>query len=194
MARVNAWVIGPDGNDQCSASADTVVIESDDDDNIARVKKRSVARASACAMKKAAVMCEACESRTVNTAACISGNLKLCEMCDLAKWAAGMCSACGDCPALPQAQKKCHDQHLCLDCDGDMNADSVTPEASHKYNCEYVHLCVVCWCRPAMRQTEHIRSWLYRDRVDYVIPVPLCSAYLCDVCDIERWVQRHGVW
>jgi hypothetical protein len=115
MARANAWVIGPDGNDQCSASADTVVIESDDDDNIARVKKRSVARASACAMKKAAVMCEACESRTVNTAACISGNLKLCEMCDLAEWAAGLCSSCGDMPAT-RDQPLCS-AHLCDMCD-----------------------------------------------------------------------------
>jgi hypothetical protein len=42
-----------------------------------------------------------------------------------------------------------------------------------------------------MRQTEYILEKYFRDRDVYV---PLCSAYLCDVCDLERWVQRHGMW
>ena len=130
-----AWVIGAEDDTQCSASADTVVIQSDDDDQEVVVLSSGrtlsdVARNAA--GKKAASMCETCESRPVTNVTCLSGNVKLCEMCDLAEWAAGLCSACGDSPALPQAQKKCPDQHLCLDCD--------------------------------------------------------------DVCDIERWVQRHGMW
>ena len=51
--------------------------------------------------------------------------------------------------------------------------------------------CTVCKLRPAMGQTEYVRDTHFRD---HVVCVPLCSAYLCDVCDIERWVQRHGFW
>ena len=126
-----AWVIIAEDGTQCSESADTVVLQSDDDDHIV-CADTLLGMAQRAAMKKAAATCETCESRPVTNVTCLSGNVKLCEMCDLAEWAAELCSACGDCPALPQAQKKCPDQHLCLDCD--------------------------------------------------------------DVCDIERWVQRHGMW
>lgn len=146
------WVVEAEDGEQCSASADTVVIQSDDDDHHANQIEASSENAAAmcddddhdvcagtlrgiaqrAARKKTVPTCEMCESRPVSTATCISSNTKLCEMCDLAEWVAGLCSACGDCPALPQEQKKCPDRHLCYDCD--------------------------------------------------------------DVCDIARWVQRHGMW
>jgi hypothetical protein len=135
------WVVKAEDGEQCSASADTVVIQSDDEDHHANhtvfagmledmsLEASSKNAAVVCddddyvvradnlrgmaqraAMKKAAATCEMCESRPVSTVTCISGNINLCEMCDLAEWVAGLCSACGDCPALPQAQKKCPDR------------------------------------------------------------------------------------
>ena len=113
-----AWVIGAEDDTQCSASADTVVIQSDDDDQEVVVLRSGrtlsdVARNAA--GKKAAAMCETCESRPVNTATSISGNMKLCDMCDLAEWAAGLCSSCGDMPAT-RDQPLCSAQ-LCDVCD-----------------------------------------------------------------------------
>ena len=97
-----AWVIGAEDGTQCSASADTVVIQSDDDDQEVVVLRSGrtlsdVARNAAA--KKPAPTCEACDMRVINRDVCLSGNIKLCEMCDLAEWAAGMCSSCGDMPA-----------------------------------------------------------------------------------------------
>jgi hypothetical protein len=116
-----AWIIAEDDT-QCSASADTVVIQSEDEDQevvVLRSGRTLADVARNAAGKKAAATCETCESRHVNNSTCISGNLKLCEMCDLSAWAASVCSACGDCPTLPQAQKRCADQHLCENCDRD---------------------------------------------------------------------------
>jgi hypothetical protein len=209
-----AWVIGAEDGDLCSASADTVVIQSDDEDHHANhiVFAGSLESLShKASSKKAAAMCEACDEGIVTVATCLSGNQKLCETCDLATWVAGLCSACCDCPVLPQAQKKCPDQHLCYDCDRDRfiaarlrnfyyllltytcrDRDLTTPEASSNYwSAEYVHACSECTSRPAMGQTEYVRNKYFRD---CVVCVPLCSAYLCDVCDLERWVQRHGIW
>ena len=192
-----AWVVEAEDDVQCSASADTVVIQSDDEDPanshivFAGTLKDMSRKASS---KKAAAMCEACDEGIVTIATCLSGNQKLCEMCDLASWVAGLCSACCDCPALPQAQKKCTDQHLCYDCDRDRyvaarlfnfiylllthtcrDRDSTTPEASSDYwSAEYIHACTECTSRPAMGQTEYVRDKYFRDRV---VCVPLCSAY-----------------
>ena len=64
---------------------------------------------------KAAAMCEACDEGIVTVATCLSGNQKLCEMCDLAEWAAGLCSSCGNMPAT-RDQPLCSAQ-LCDVCD-----------------------------------------------------------------------------
>ena len=98
-----AWVIGAEDGEQCSASADM---------------------ACKAGQKKAAAMCEAFNECIVNVATCLSGNTKLCETCNLAVWAAGLCSACGNMPVT---------------------------------------------------QNE-----------------PLCSAQLCDACDISLWVVQQG--
>ncbi len=112
--RADAWVIGPDGDDQCSESADTVVLQSDDDEHIACAGTLHDIAQNA-AMKKAAATCETCESRPVSNATCISGNTKLCEMCDLAEWAAGLCSSCGDMPAT--RDQSLRSAQLCDVCD-----------------------------------------------------------------------------
>jgi hypothetical protein len=65
--------------------------------------------------KKATAMCEACDEGIVTVATCLSGNQKLCEMCDLAEWAAGLCSSCGDLP-VTREQPLCSAQ-LCDVCD-----------------------------------------------------------------------------
>ena len=117
-----AWIIGADDGTQCSASADTVVIQSDEDDQdvvVLRSGRTLSDIAINAAVKKPAPMCEACDAPIGDNDTCLSGNTKLCEICDLSEWTACMCSACGDCPALPQAQKKCPDRHLCYDCDRD---------------------------------------------------------------------------
>ena len=96
-----AWVVEAEDDVQCSASADTVVIQSDDEDPanshivFAGTLEDMSRKASG---KKAAAMCEACDEGIVTVATCLSGNQKLCEMCDLAEWAAGLCSSCGDMP------------------------------------------------------------------------------------------------
>ena len=82
-----AWVIGAEDGDQCSASADTVVIQSDDEDHHANhiVFVGSLESLShKASSKKAAAMCEACDEGIVTVATCLSGNQKLCETCDLA--------------------------------------------------------------------------------------------------------------
>ncbi len=96
-----AWVVEAKDGDQCSASADTVVIQSDDEDHhadhhivFAGTLEDMSRKASS---KKAAAMCEACDEGIVSVATCLSGNQKLCEMSDLASWVAGLCSACCDC-------------------------------------------------------------------------------------------------
>jgi endogenous inhibitor of DNA gyrase (YacG/DUF329 family) len=53
--------------------------------------------------------------RISNRDACLSGNIKVCEMCDLSEWAAGLCSACGDMP-VTRDQPLCSAQ-LCDVCD-----------------------------------------------------------------------------
>jgi hypothetical protein len=102
-----AWVVEAEDDVQCSASADTNVIQSDDEDHHAN---RHIVFAGTledmsrkASSKKAAAMCEACDEGIVTVATCLSGNQKLCELCDLASWVAGLCSACCDCAALPQA-------------------------------------------------------------------------------------------
>ena len=121
-----AWVIGAEDGEQCSASADTVVIQSDDDGHqedqhiIGTIGDMARKAGS----KKAAAVCEACNECIVHVPTCLSGNTKLCETCDLAEWAAGLCSACGNVPVT---------------------------------------------------QNE-----------------PLCSAQLCDACDISLWVVQQG--
>ena len=113
-----AWVIGAEDGDQCSASADTVVIQSADEDHHANhiVFAGSLESLShKASSKKAAAMCEACDEGIVTVATCLSGNQKLCELCDLAEWAAGLCSSCGDMPAT-RDQPLCSAQ-LCDVCD-----------------------------------------------------------------------------
>ena len=114
---MNMWTIASEDGEWCSPSADTVII---DDEVVMLGAGRTLADvARNAAAKKPAPTCEACDMRVINHDVCLSGNIKLCEMCDLAEWVAGLCSACCDCPALPQAQKKCPDRHLCYDCDRD---------------------------------------------------------------------------
>ncbi len=88
------------------------MIQSDEDGTPADVAREA-------GRKREAATCDECGARVVNTASCLSGDPTLCEMCDLSAWAAGMSSACGEYSVLPQAQKKCPDQHLCEDCDRD---------------------------------------------------------------------------
>jgi hypothetical protein len=109
------WNIEDEG--PCSAGADTVIMEVEDPCIVLMPGHDLRAMAQSAAKKKAAVTCESCDARVANTAVCLSGNLKLCEQCDYAEWAAGMCGACGDHPVMPQAQKRCPDQHLCAACD-----------------------------------------------------------------------------
>ena len=113
-----AWVVEAEDDVQCSASADTVVIQSDDEDPanshivFAGTLEDMSRKASS---KKATAMCEACDEGIVTVATCLSGNQKLCELCDLAEWAAGLCSSCGDMP-VTREQPLCS-ARLCDVCD-----------------------------------------------------------------------------
>jgi hypothetical protein len=107
--------IEADDGEQCSASAATVVIQSDEDGEEEHIVGTIVDMARKAGSKKAAAKCEACDESIVHVATCLSGNTKLCETCDLAEWAAGMCSACGNAP-VTQHEPLCSAQ-LCDACD-----------------------------------------------------------------------------
>ena len=110
---MNMWTIASEDGEWCSPSADTVII---DDEVVMLGAGRTLADvARNAAAKKPAPTCEACDMRVINRDVCLSGNIKLCEMCDLAEWAAGMCSSCGDMPAT-RDQPLCSAQ-LCDVCD-----------------------------------------------------------------------------
>lgn len=121
MAKTGAWIVGADDGTQCSASADTVVIQSDDDDQDVMVLRSDrtlsdVARNAA--MKKPAPMCEACDAPIGVNDTCLSGNTKLCELCDLSEWTAHMCSECISRPALWQTEyTPLCSENLCDVCD-----------------------------------------------------------------------------
>ncbi len=114
-----AWIVGADDGTQCSASADTVVIQSDDDDQEDQHIIGTIGdMARKAGSKKAAAMCEACNECIVHVATCLSGNTKLCELCDLSEWTAYMCSECISRPALGQTEyTPLCSENLCDVCD-----------------------------------------------------------------------------
>ena len=56
---------------------------------------------------------------------------------------------------------------------------------------EHEHMCTVCDERAAIGQSDYMTEIMGRHHTRVAI-VPLCSAYLCEICDLTRWINRHG--
>ena len=56
---------------------------------------------------------------------------------------------------------------------------------------EYEHVCTVCGDRVAIGQSAYMTEILSRHHIRVVI-TPLCSSYLCEICDLTRWISRNG--
>ena len=68
-------------------------------------------------IKRSAEPCGECGASTVVVNQRPTDTKPTCDTCQLASWASGVCSACGDMQVMPQALKRCPDQFFCDACD-----------------------------------------------------------------------------
>ena len=108
--------------EHCSSSAVTEISDEDADSipHAAGDRKRHSRKEYPDALKfikRSAEPCGECGASTVVVNHLPTDTKPTCDTCQLASWASGVCSACGDMQVMPQALKRCPDQFFCDACD-----------------------------------------------------------------------------